>query len=436
MKIKRIKLLGLSIGIVIVISLLITVFAIRHLSIPSSIVSIEQGSMLTPPLFGYQFKVGKGEIEFIHIKTPQPQDWDFIKKQERLEQLVIEGTNSWTDQISISLSNTSIHSLEFRSCKFESDEPKITKELHSIKKLIFDNCSGKLSLEDMNKFPDLEFIVIYFNVNEKFDIIGSLPGAESLLNINLYNASEKDIPAAKISFSNPLSLRLKDCSTQGTIYLLKSIDSPIQFLEIKNSDIDDRHISKDFSEIFDATENIVDLGTLFIDARVKQGLTQEDVSKILKVRVSAVKQIERGEELESLGSAYSLGFLRSYAKLVDLDPENIIKNYKSSNSEKNIKFDYNFPSVTKEKKSLLPVMALCTFLFSLVIYSSWYYLNINNLETENKNITYLDNDNNNLDYVKIEDNKNTSPDNTDKINSQNLVTSEKETTKIRGKNQI
>ena len=44
----------------------------------------------------------------------------------------------------------------------------------------------------------------------------------------------------------------------------------------------------------------------------------------------------------------------------------------------NIKFDYNFPSVTKEKKSLLPVIGLCTFLFSLVIYSSWYYLNINN----------------------------------------------------------
>ena len=132
----------------------------------------------------------------------------------------------------------------------------------------------------------------------------------------------------------------------------------------------------------------------------------------------------------SLGSAYRLGFLRSYAKLVDLDPENIIKNYKSSNSEKNIKFDYNFPNVTKEKKSLLPIIALCTFIFSLVIYSSWYYLNINKLEGENKNIAYLDNDNNNLDYVKIEDNKNTSPDNMDKINSDNLVTSEKETTSI------
>ena len=200
--------------------------------------------------------------------------------------------------------------------------------------------------------------------------------------------------------------------------------------KIRKSNIDDRNISKDFSEIFDISENFEDIGSLFIDARVKKGLTQEDVSKILKVRISAIKQIERGEELESLGSAYSLGFLRSYAKLVDLDPENIIKNYKSSNSEKNIKFDYNFPSVTKEKKSLFPIIALCTFLFSLVIYSSWYYLNINNLETENKNITYLDNDNNNLDYVKIEDNKNTPPDNTDKINSENVVISEKETSNI------
>ena len=195
--------------------------------------------------------------------------------------------------------------------------------------------------------------------------------------------------------------------------------------------IDDRNISKDFSEIFDTSENFEDIGSLFIDARVKKGLTQEDVSKILKVRISAIKQIEKGEELESLGSAYSFGFLRSYAKLVDLDPEYIIKHYKSSNSEKNIKFDYNFPSVTKEKKSLLPVIGLCTFLFSLVIYSSWYYLNINNLETENKNITYLDNDNNNLDYVKIENNKNTPSDNTDKINSENVVISEKETSNIK-----
>ena len=68
------------------------------------------------------------------------------------------------------------------------------------------------------------------------------------------------------------------------------------------SNLDDKYISKDFSEIFDVTENFEDIGTLFIDARVKRGLTQEDVSKILKVKVSAIKQIEKGEELDSLGS--------------------------------------------------------------------------------------------------------------------------------------
>ena len=57
----------------------------------------------------------------------------------------------------------------------------------------------------------------------------------------------------------------------------------------------------------------------------QKGLTQEDVSKILKVRISAIKQIEKGEELQLLGSAYSLGFLRSYAKLVDLEPDDMNK---------------------------------------------------------------------------------------------------------------
>ncbi len=200
---------------------------------------------------------------------------------------------------------------------------------------------------------------------------------------------------------------------------------------IKSSNIDDRHISKDFSEIFDTTESIVEIGTLFIDARVKKGLTQVDVSKILKVRVSAIKQVEKGEQLDSLGSAYSLGFLRSYAKLVNLEPDHIIKNYKLSNNEKNTKYDYNFPGVVKEKKSFLPILALCTFIISLVIYSSWYYLNISSLEDENKNITYLDNyNNNNLDYVKIEDKKNIPTDNTDKINGEDVVINEKEPSNI------
>ena len=197
----------------------------------------------------------------------------------------------------------------------------------------------------------------------------------------------------------------------------------------KNSGIDDRHISKDFSEIFDTSEDFEDIGTIFIDARVKKGLTQEDVSKTLKVRISAIKQIEKGEELKSLGTAYSLGLLRSYAKLVDLQPDEIIKNYKSFN-EKNEKFDYNFPGVINEKRSFIPFIGLFVFLFSLVIYSTWYYLNINNLEIENKNISYVDTNNNNLDYVKVESKKENLIDDNGMMNSKKLVSAKQDTSEI------
>ena len=194
----------------------------------------------------------------------------------------------------------------------------------------------------------------------------------------------------------------------------------------RKSNIDDRYISKDFSEIFDMSDNVEDIGKLFINARVKKGFTQEDVSKILKVRISAIKQTDRGEEIQSLGSAYSLGFLRSYAKLVDLDPDEIIKNYKSINSNRNTNFDYNFPGVIKEKKSIFPVVALFTFLFSLVMYSSWYYLNINNLESDSKIIANSNDDNSSLEYVKIEDRLQRPLNDVDKLNSKNIDQSKKE----------
>ena len=71
-----------------------------------------------------------------------------------------------------------------------------------------------------------------------------------------------------------------------------------------------------------------------------------------------------------------------------------------------------------------------TFLFSLVIYSSWYYFNINNLATQNEDITYLDKDNSNLDYVKVEDKQNVPLDNSNKVNNENIILTEKDGSKI------
>ncbi len=169
---------------------------------------------------------------------------------------------------------------------------------------------------------------------------------------------------------------------------------------LTESEFDDRNISKDFSEIFDSNQKD-DLSLLFIDARVKKGFTQEQVSKILKVKVSSIQKVDAGEELDDMGSAYKMGFLRSYAKLLDLDPDVVIDTYKAI-SQKNIdKVNYNFPSITKQKKSFIPAISLASFMLALVIYSSWYYLDINNLKDNNIQISESKVDDYDLNYVKI-----------------------------------
>ena len=58
--------------------------------------------------------------------------------------------------------------------------------------------------------------------------------------------------------------------------------------------------------------------------------------------------------------------------------------------------------------------------YSLVIYSSWYYLNLNRLEIRSQNSTNLDTNNSNLDYVKVENKSNSQLESTDKINTLRL----------------
>ena len=169
---------------------------------------------------------------------------------------------------------------------------------------------------------------------------------------------------------------------------------------LTDSTFDDRNISKDFSEIFDSNQKD-DLSLLFIDARVKKGLTQEQVSKILKVKVSSIQKVEVGEELDDMGTAYQMGFLRSYAKLLDLDTNVVIDTYKAISNKNVDKVDYNFPSITKQKKSFFPAISLASFMLALVIYSSWYYLNINNLKDNNVQISEAKIDDYDLNYVKI-----------------------------------
>ena len=181
-------------------------------------------------------------------------------------------------------------------------------------------------------------------------------------------------------------------------------------------------VSKAVFDAFDTVEKD-DVGKLCLDARLKKGLTQEQASKILKVKVSIIKDFEDGNEFELHGLAYKIGFVRSYAFLLELDADVLVEEFKESLQLNTYKEDYKFLTPNTEARKFLPIGAVLSLFISFIIYTGWYYSDRNNNVNHVSN-QVLENNKTNFstknDYIIIEDsidtNKSISLDNKKNIN--------------------
>ena len=181
-------------------------------------------------------------------------------------------------------------------------------------------------------------------------------------------------------------------------------------------------VSEAVFDAFDIVEKD-DVGKLCLDARLKKGLTQEQASKILKVKVSIIKDFEDGNEFDLHGVAYKVGFVRSYAILLELDADVLVGQFKESLQLNAYKEDYKFLTPNTETKKLLPMGAVLSLFISMIIYTGWYYSDRNSNVTDVSN-QVLENNKTNFstknDYIIIEDsldtNKSVSLDNKKNIN--------------------
>jgi len=64
--------------------------------------------------------------------------------------------------------------------------------------------------------------------------------------------------------------------------------------------------------------------------REKKGLSLEDVENATKIRVRYIEALETEQFQIIPGEVYRLGFLKNYSRLLDLDPDTMIKRYKSA----------------------------------------------------------------------------------------------------------
>ena len=166
----------------------------------------------------------------------------------------------------------------------------------------------------------------------------------------------------------------------------------------------DTSISDVITEAFDNIE-LTTIGKLCLDARVNKSLTQEQASALLKVRVKIIKDFENGDQIDLPGTAYKIGFVRSYARLLELDSDLLVQEFKESIEVNDFKEEYKFLSPETHNTKIIPISAFISFFIALVVYSGWYYIDRNNEITVAHNnseekITQKDNSS----YVIIEEN--------------------------------
>ncbi len=145
----------------------------------------------------------------------------------------------------------------------------------------------------------------------------------------------------------------------------------------KNSFLDqdkkiDKSVSDAINEAFDQVE-LSTVGKLCLDARLNKGLTQEQAGALLKVRVKIIKDFEDGEHIDLPGLAYKIGFVRSYARLLDLDGDLLVQEFKESLKLNSYKEEYKFLTPELNKSNFLPIGAVISVFIAILSYTGWYY---------------------------------------------------------------
>ena len=172
----------------------------------------------------------------------------------------------------------------------------------------------------------------------------------------------------------------------------------------------DTSVSDIISQAFDKVE-LSTIGKICLDARVQKSLTQEQASNILKVRVKIIKDFENGDEIDLPGLTYKVGFVRSYARLLELDGDFLVQEFKSNLEPGNFREEYKFLAPKIENNNFLPMGAVLSFLIAIIIYSGWYYSErnktieiVSNQMIESKKDEVIITETNN--YIIIEEKKN------------------------------
>jgi cytoskeleton protein RodZ len=108
-------------------------------------------------------------------------------------------------------------------------------------------------------------------------------------------------------------------------------------------------------------------------ARERLGKELSEVSSRLRIRVAHLQALEQGRIGDLPGKVYALGYLRSYAKELGLNPEELARRFKEETRQGG-STDLDFPAPVPERSIPAGAVVLLGFVLAVGAYAGWYRL--------------------------------------------------------------
>lgn len=112
-------------------------------------------------------------------------------------------------------------------------------------------------------------------------------------------------------------------------------------------------------------------------AREYYGLTLDDIEKAIRIKASQIHAIEEGRFHDLPGKVYAVGFIRTYAEYLRLNPDHIVDMYKSqarfeNHANENI---VQFPAKTSQSNTPKFYVIAAALLAFTIILGGWVNMN-------------------------------------------------------------
>lgn len=165
------------------------------------------------------------------------------------------------------------------------------------------------------------------------------------------------------------------------------------------------------------------LAQIFKKAREKNNLDLEQLSALLKIPVKYLANMEKGNYEKLPGKAYIFGFVNKYVKLLNLNKEEIIEQYKKEFSEP-IK-EAPLPLLRYSRILITPKLITLIAVIVVIIFSIFYFWKQINLLTSLPNLVIESPLQDNLEAPNVSIQGKTDTQNSLTINNEEVIVNER-----------